>query len=94
MAIKQAAHTYADHELEAAPFDDRGRVKPLVRINNMRQVQEGLFELSGVRQREIRWELIREGFEFEGDMPDQLIDELASVIFRHDMMKFLLDNMK
>lgn len=69
----------------------------LVKIEGLRHepgAGEFTFSLEGVKHRNVNWSLVREGLGFEGDMPDDLIDDLSAVIWRHDLIRILADRIK
>lgn len=66
-----------------------------VRIDNMREIGPGVFELIGVRPRDYDWSQVRTGLGFgNADMPDSLMDDIDRLVRAHDVREFLLANMK
>lgn len=57
-------------------------------IGGLRQVGEGIFDLAGVKVREIDWELVAKamGREF---LPDALAREIDDACFRYDVAEIL-----
>ncbi len=55
---------------------------------------EFAFSLEGVKHRDVDWSRVREGLGYEGDMPDNLIDDMAALIWRHDLIQILSDRIK
>lgn len=69
----------------------------LVRIEGLRPepgVGEFAFSLEGVKHREIDWQLVRKGLLFEGDMPDDLVDDIAALVWKHDLVRILSERIK
>ena len=55
---------------------------------------EFTFSLEGVKRRNVDWSLISQGLGYEGDMPNDLIDDMAALIWRHDIVQILADRIK
>ena len=55
---------------------------------------EFTFSLEGVASRNIDWNLIRQGLQFEGDMPEDLADQICEVVWKHDLVRILSERIR
>lgn len=64
-----------------------------VRINNMREVSPGIFELTGVTHRVPAWDDVAVAMGYVGALPAALRVEIEDAILRNDVAQFLADIM-
>ncbi len=90
--VKAARACMVAGALSDDPWDAAGAPKILLRIPGLRQLEDGLFEVEGVRPREVDWVAVAKALGFEGrPMPDRLGDEISSAVLRSDMVEFLAE---
>lgn len=60
-------------------------------ISGLREVSEGVFELSDITQRFIDHAALRAAL---GGADDDLMDKISSLVFKHDMVSVLVERMR
>lgn len=98
MTTKTAAFTSgtSSEKLSDNPWTDAGTPKPLIRIQGLKEVRPGLFELDaeGI-PRQIDWSLVVLGLGFKGaPFPESLAERIAGEVFREDVMVALRERIE
>lgn len=60
-------------------------------IPGLEQIGNERFRLEGVNRREIDWHKMREALHIEGPLSEVLADQIAAVVFRHDIAAILAE---
>lgn len=91
MAMKQAiAHDDAFNAVDSFPVPENA---VRLRIGGLRQVGEDIFDLHGVKVREIDWEMMAKamGREF---LPDALAAQIDKAAFSYDVAELLAERIE
>ena len=90
MATKQAIRDDAFEAVDDFPIP-AGHVR--LHIEGLRQVGEGVFDLAGVKVREINWEMVAKALEREF-LPDALAAQIDNACFRYDVAGILSERIE
>jgi hypothetical protein len=84
MKSQKVSTVYEDNEVT-------GFQSVILTIDGLREIGNGQFELTGVKPRNINWELVKSGF---GGLEDDKADKLANLLYKLDMVELLTDRIK
>jgi hypothetical protein len=84
MKSQKVSTVYEDNEAT-------GVQSVILTIDGLREIGNGQFELTGVKQRKINWDQVKSGF---GGLGDDKAEKLADLLFKLDMVELLTERVR
>lgn len=78
--------------LAGAYVDESGHMD--FEISGLREVAPGVFRLHGVKEAQIKWELLAEALGRKGPIPKEMATQIADLANRQALVEALADRMK